>query len=316
MPNFDLITDEKDMIYSDQEGTENDTDEEEEKLSTDPIVEQAKASRYKYTDPSSAQRYHRGNALQYCQAKSMIESYLIKENKIESILDIGSGEGRTCKLMANYYPDAFVTGIDISAYRIHFANERYKEESKINFTNCDAANISNLDTTYDLVVSFNAIHHVKKEEQQEVFNKINGVLNHGGQALLLVPMRTEKLHDSINEIVEGDKWKKFFKESNTPRSYLTKEYYGELAEQAGLTVEKSKNIKMGHKYHNVRSLANSIAGWLPSLSQLRERGVPKKERNNFLTDVANNIYKNLGEGDGDNRTVTLPVNQCLLVLKK
>ncbi len=81
----------------------------------------------------------------------------------KKILDIGTGKGYVAILAAKNFNCDVVT-IDISKKKIKLAKENAKKEGvlgKIQFINGNAVKIPFSKDTFEVVVSFNALHHAK-----------------------------------------------------------------------------------------------------------------------------------------------------------
>jgi len=110
----------------------------------------------------------------YDPIKDRIKALSIANIKNKKILDIGAGKGYLAILAAKNF-NCDVTTIDISKEKIKIAKENAKKEGvldKIKFKLCNALNLPFKKNSYDISVSFNALHHNKgdyKKIIQEMF---------------------------------------------------------------------------------------------------------------------------------------------------
>ncbi len=76
---------------------------------------------------------------------------------IQTILDVGCGEGTNTALIADIFPNASVMGIDFSLAGIQCAKEHYKSKNLLfkHDLNSEALNLK-----YDLITCFEVIEHV------------------------------------------------------------------------------------------------------------------------------------------------------------
>ena len=84
--------------------------------------------------------------------------------KNKKIIDIGTGKGYLAILAAKNF-SCNVTTIDISKDKVILAKENAKKEDildKIKFQLIDAMNIPFKKNSFDIAISFNALHHNKK----------------------------------------------------------------------------------------------------------------------------------------------------------
>ena len=99
----------------------------------------------------------------------------IDKSDITNILDIGCGEGNKTYLLAKYFNNAKVSGIDFTEEGIKLANEIYFNIENISFEKGDVFNINEKETGYDIVSCFEVLEHV--EDWQTLLKKIADISN-------------------------------------------------------------------------------------------------------------------------------------------
>jgi len=91
--------------------------------------------------------------------------------KPKSILEYGCGIGRNIKFLSEYFPEAKVTGCDISAKSIEIASEK---NPGVNFFLINPENISSHQEKYDLIFISCVFHHIeplyRNSSMKNVFN--------------------------------------------------------------------------------------------------------------------------------------------------
>jgi ubiquinone/menaquinone biosynthesis C-methylase UbiE len=100
----------------------------------------------------------------YDPMKDRLEALRFGNVKNKKILDIGTGKGYLAILAAKNF-GCDVTSIDISKEKMRIARENAKAENvleKIFFRISNASHISYANNSFDVVISFNALHHSKK----------------------------------------------------------------------------------------------------------------------------------------------------------
>lgn len=102
----------------------------------------------------------------------LLEVYLSECLEIKSVLDIGCGDGTTLIHLKNRFPNANLTGVDLSPERISRLNEHIA-----GITTCvgDANNLAQLHgNNYDLIISSQVIEHVASDDKmlQEIHKLI------------------------------------------------------------------------------------------------------------------------------------------------
>ncbi|WP_071147514.1 class I SAM-dependent methyltransferase [Bacteroides ihuae] len=95
------------------------------------------------------------------------------------ILDLGAGTGIFSQFVLEKYPQAEITLLDFSEQMLTVARERFANLKNVSFQIADMT-LFEPQGKYDAVISSLAIHHLSDEGKQELFRKINGILNEGG----------------------------------------------------------------------------------------------------------------------------------------
>jgi trans-aconitate methyltransferase len=93
--------------------------------------------------------------------------YEIPQGQINSIIDVGCGEGTTTQFIANKFPNALVRGIDFSEVGIKCAISHWKLNNLEFKCELDSAS---LESEWDLVCAFDVLEHI--ENWQEVLNRM------------------------------------------------------------------------------------------------------------------------------------------------
>lgn len=124
---------------------------------------------------------NKGFSITYKPREVFWKSYLDKIlTKNQKVLDIGCGQGLTLKRMAVTYKVSGV-GIDVSKESIKYANDNFGG-SKLKYVVADATFLPFKNNSFDVVVSFDALEHIK--DQEMVIKEALRVLNPGGKLLI------------------------------------------------------------------------------------------------------------------------------------
>ena len=100
--------------------------------------------------------------------------------KVQRILDLGTGDGRLLALLRIERRDAECIALDFSATMLEAARERFRGEPKIQVVE------HNLDLPlpdlgrFDVIVSSFAIHHCTDERKRTLYSEIYAALSPGG----------------------------------------------------------------------------------------------------------------------------------------
>ena len=101
---------------------------------------------------------------------------------VKNVLEIGCGVGVLSSYLAKKYSWS-VTGIDIDSEQIEIARRDQGENEYLKFVEADATNLpSYIDDEFDLVLSFNVLHHIP--DWDRAVGEIYRVLTLGGFYIL------------------------------------------------------------------------------------------------------------------------------------
>ena len=99
--------------------------------------------------------------------------------KTPNVLEIGAGTGLFSKMFLNKFPDGKIDLVDLAENMLSIAKERFSDNSNLNFFLEDILNFSP-NKKYDLVISSLAIHHLERDDQEKLYNKIFNWLKKDG----------------------------------------------------------------------------------------------------------------------------------------
>ncbi len=95
------------------------------------------------------------------------------------VLDLGAGTGILSRMIADAYPNARITLVDISPEMLALARERLGEEPRIRYLQANIALLA-LPGEFDAVVSALAVHDLKDDEKHVLYSDIHKALAPGG----------------------------------------------------------------------------------------------------------------------------------------
>ena len=148
-----------------------------------------------------------------------------------SILEIGCGTGFWTNILTTLYPNAIYLGIDISKSAINHLQEKYENNSNIQFTLADVGqeNLILHFENYDLVICMEVLLHIINDHAWK--NAMSNILNHTNKfAIISDPfIMYHGLQQSGSENNKLRKWTDYENEikknnasviSITPRTFL------------------------------------------------------------------------------------------------
>ncbi|PKO15245.1 MAG: class I SAM-dependent methyltransferase [Chloroflexi bacterium HGW-Chloroflexi-10] len=96
------------------------------------------------------------------------------------ILDLGAGTGLLSALVAQRFPHAHLTLIDISEEMLAKARERFASSPQDIRYEVKDYRAESIGSAYDLIVSALSIHHLTAEEKADLFRTVYAALTPGG----------------------------------------------------------------------------------------------------------------------------------------
>jgi tRNA (cmo5U34)-methyltransferase len=131
------------------------------------------------------------------EAERLLVDHLIPE-RVERVLDLGTGEGHLLAAIAAERPGVEVVGLDISPAMVAAATERFGEDGRAEFGVHDLMEpLAHRWGRFDLVVSALAIHHLADERKRSLCREVLDLLRPGGAFYNLdcVASPSEELHE-------------------------------------------------------------------------------------------------------------------------
>ena len=126
-------------------------------------------------------KYQANSSLQYDLGSAVLEKFQF--SGIESVLDLGCGDGKLTSLIAKKVPSGQVIGSDMSLSMIKIATQTYADIPNLSFT---VKRIEDLAATevVDVITSFSAFHLIPTQNWPAALSNIHRALKPGGKALL------------------------------------------------------------------------------------------------------------------------------------
>jgi cyclopropane fatty-acyl-phospholipid synthase-like methyltransferase len=101
------------------------------------------------------------------------------------ILEVGCGMGSICSRMHKHWPDAVITGIDISTLSIQIAQKLFADDN-LNFKESILIP-DTFDEQFDLIVFMDVYEHIAVSDRPDVHAAIAKILRNKGKVILTVP---------------------------------------------------------------------------------------------------------------------------------
>ncbi|HWB69938.1 MAG TPA: class I SAM-dependent methyltransferase [Solirubrobacterales bacterium] len=117
--------------------------------------------------------------------------------RVERVLDLGTGDGRMLALVRELHPGAEAVGLDSSTPMLERAEERFGGAGGVRLSEHDLSAPLREEAGFDAIVSGLAIHHLDDERKRELFTEAHSLLSPGGvfANLDLVTAASPRLHE-------------------------------------------------------------------------------------------------------------------------
>jgi SAM-dependent methyltransferase len=96
----------------------------------------------------------------------------------ESVLDFGTGVGNSWPFLAEVFPNAKITGLDVSAKSLAVAEGRFPGVARA--VCYDGGEIPLAESQFDLIFSACVFHHIDGSEHVPLFKRLKRLLRPGG----------------------------------------------------------------------------------------------------------------------------------------
>ncbi|MBW4617607.1 MAG: class I SAM-dependent methyltransferase [Desmonostoc vinosum HA7617-LM4] len=107
-------------------------------------------------------------------------------NQPQDVLDLACGVGLSTFALQEIYPQAKITGLDLSPYFLAVAHYRAQQrQAKINWLHADAESTGLPDASFDLVSIFLMCHELPQSSTQKIFAEMRRVLRPGGYLAIM-----------------------------------------------------------------------------------------------------------------------------------
>jgi trans-aconitate 2-methyltransferase len=182
----------------------------------------------------------------------------------ESVLDIGSGDGKLTAAIAERVPQGTVVGIDASNNMITEAQKGFAAIKNLSFKLARAEEFVSPDQQYNLVTSFSAFHWVA--DAGKSFKNIFAMLKPAGQLLIRTPAKDDQ--HPIAKVFASDKWKSLAATYNATFHALSAEEYEKLLKDAGFQNVAVTIVPTTQVFNTEQEYVDHVMAWVPHATGL------------------------------------------------
>jgi trans-aconitate methyltransferase len=226
------------------------------------------------------EEYAKHSAAQLVWARELIARLQLRGD--ESVLDVGSGDGKVTAEIAAAVPRGRVVGLDGSNEMVEFARAHYGNDRfpNLEFVCLDARRIA-LNYSFDVVFSNAALHWIA--DHPAILQGVSRVMRRGGRLIFScggLGNAAEILH-VVQAVTVQDRWRKYFEGFERPYNFYGPDQYLRWLPEAGLSPLRVELVPKDMSQPGAHGLAAWIrTTWLP----FTER-VPQSEREEMILDM-------------------------------
>lgn len=226
------------------------------------------------------EEYAKHSAAQLGWARELIAR--LKLGGDESVLDVGSGDGKVTAEIAAALPRGRVVGLDGSREMIEFARAHYDDRQfpNLEFVCMDARQIE-LSRRFDIVFSNAALHWI--EDHPAVLKGLSRVMRRGAGLIISCGGRDNALEilEAVEAVTAKDRWRNYFEGFAFPYHFYGPDEYSRWLPEAGLS---SVRVELVPKAMPQRG-AEGLAGWIRTTWLPFTERVPDSAREEMIQDV-------------------------------
>jgi len=221
----------------------------------------------------NAENYCLNSSIQFEGANKLLKQTNFRGD--ESILDIGSGDGKVTAEISSYIPKGKVIGIDSSDEMIQYANRKFcsSDFPNISFSLQNAEKL-NYESEFDVIFSSFALHWVK--DLASFMKRAQRALKNGGKIAFIIPLGiSSPLEQVTEEIIKDPVWRSLFLEYSSPWEFLDVSEYKKMITNAGFEIISFELMHHTKPFDSIKSFKNYIFQWYPCINyvdyELREK---------------------------------------------
>ncbi|WP_445354987.1 class I SAM-dependent methyltransferase [Microbulbifer sp. EKSA008] len=234
-------------------------------------------------DKWQAQEYVNASDMQWRHAMEAI--HRCDYRQAATILDVGCGDGKVTRYLAERMTNGRIIGIDLTEDMICYANKNYANIPNLSFEQMSADEIQ-FDYKFDIIFSFSCLHWVA--DQAQVWNSFYKYLKDNGKVVCGFQVDHENFWEAVYEEQETATWKPYFEKFHDPYNHYTLEEMRNYAEEAGFYLPRFDEIYHVENFQTWEKLTTFFLSWVP---QFRHLGHPEREQ--FADQVMNKYYKKI-----------------------
>jgi trans-aconitate methyltransferase len=208
----------------------------------------------------------------------------------ENILDIGCGNGRMSALMSYQVPEGTVTGVDISAPMINYAQNQYpqSEFKNLKFIHTSNQYFNGLTDSpflhYDVVTALCVFHLVP--EPKRLLTNIYDLLVDGGTSLITFPIKANDCFIEVRDKALKQRGWKLPSASNSIRTFSTLDGVKIVLSSLGFEILNLEVAQSRHAFSSKENFINWLEGTLTA-----NWAIPESASREFFQELATEYFR-------------------------
>lgn len=228
----------------------------------------------------NSKKYNENSSLQYAVALNLLSKVELQEK--HNILDIGCGNGRVSKYIAQIVTKGKVIGVDSSLNQIEFARE-HNSAPNILFKHMNILDFKT-EEQFDYIFCFSSFSWIKN--QPRLLEIINKLLKPVGQFVAGIAHPDSAYLCTRINMMSTDKWKEYFVDYQLPYYPCNEQNMKSLLDNVGMgALEMGKN-----DFSYIFKTREEFIEFMRAVPAQLDR-IPKELRSEFLNNIVNEYLK-------------------------
>jgi trans-aconitate 2-methyltransferase len=221
-----------------------------------------------------ASDYHHHSSAQTAWGREVHERLALRGD--EHVVDLGSGDGRLTSELGSRLPRGSVTGIDVDAHMVDFAQRHYAG-GNVSFVRADVSAFA-LGRSVDLFVSTACLHWV--EDDEKLLRCCRRHLERGGRLVFQMGGRGNcaELLATAKAIAREPRWAQWLEPFDVPWYFRAPEDYAAVLPRSGFRIQRAELVPK----QMLRDSADDLGAWLRTTWMPVMARVPEARRSELV----------------------------------
>lgn len=177
-------------------------------------------------------------------------------NGVQSLLDVGCGDGKITYYLKQEYPHISIAGVDKSPEMIALAKDLHPQ---IDFRVDDAQSL-HFPNPVNAIVSFSCFHWISQPLQAlQAFS--NKLLQNGKLYILCAPQVPNNMKSILDHVRSSEQWSPYFKHFHDPMHVVNLEEAKSMLSQAGLHSKRMELVRIPVEFATKEQFKHWIKAW-------------------------------------------------------